>query len=136
MVSVLHSVASHDDPEQTLQAQVRASLANILRGVIAQKLVVQKDGQGRIPRKRLNVDGPDRSAIELENYGAGLLDNREFARTRLWRRNRELKKGIKPARRIENVAADYVGFTVAYRLSGAVTWPRDSAKSPSATASG
>jgi twitching motility protein PilT len=40
------------------QNQVRAAVANILRGVIAQKLVLRSDGQGRVPCTEILVTTP------------------------------------------------------------------------------
>src|SRR4029077_16978182 len=41
-----------------LQAQVRISVANILRGVVAQKLVSRSDNQGRLPCNEVLVITP------------------------------------------------------------------------------
>jgi twitching motility protein PilT len=40
------------------QAQVRVSVSNVLRGVIAQKLVVRSDGQGRVPCTEILIATP------------------------------------------------------------------------------
>jgi twitching motility protein PilT len=40
------------------QAQVRTSVSNVLRGVIAQKLVMRTDGQGRIPCTEVMIATP------------------------------------------------------------------------------
>jgi len=58
-MDALHTVQRIvDSYPATQQAQVRASVANILRGVVAQKLVQRSDSAGRLPCTEILVATP------------------------------------------------------------------------------
>jgi len=56
VLSTIHTMDAHQTVQRIVdsyppgqQAQVRVSLANVLRGVVAQKLIPRMDGEGRLP---------------------------------------------------------------------------------------